>query len=369
MVRPRARSILLVVLGVVIGFAVGSGATLTLVDAWFSGRTDPDPEDIAAAGRLQAALEQAGQEQTLLIGPSVRENPAGSGDYELSATLPDDTGLEEVLTIFDGVEATVEQADVSMGDKGRLSLAWTVGGKRMGVEVGLSGTSTGTLRTGLTTALAAAAGDLVAAARYLVRRGTPGLALTAMALHRFVYGMEVITLILMSRNLLAAPGDADAGLEVFGALMGAMVAGHGLAVVLTPLAHERVAPSTWIVVCLVGGTAGQLVLVATHARAAVVAGVLVFGAGVQGAKIAVDTTVQADTADAYRGRAFSIYDVLFNTAECAAAGAAVLVMPAVGWSRGVQAALVVFVWTVALVYRNRVGALGGRPRPVGEHGA
>lgn len=42
-----------------------------------------------------------------------------------------------------------------MGDKGRLSLAWTVGGKRMGVEVGLSGTSTGTLRTGLTTALAA----------------------------------------------------------------------------------------------------------------------------------------------------------------------------------------------------------------------
>ena len=224
-------------------------------------------------------------------------------------------------------------------------------------------------RTGVTTALAAAAGDLVAAARYLVRRGTPGLALTAMALHRFVYGMEVITLILMSRNLLAAPGDADAGLEVFGALMGAMVAGHGLAVVLTPLAHERVAPSTWIVVCLVGGTAGQLVLVATHARAAVAAGVLVFGAGVQGAKIAVDTTVQADTADAYRGRAFSIYDVLFNTAECAAAGAAVLVMPAVGWSRGVQAALVVFVWAVALVYRNRVGALGGRPRPVGEHGA
>lgn len=155
MVRPRARSILLVVLGVVIGFAVGSGATLTLVDAWFSGRTDPDPEDIAAAGRLQAALEQAGQEQTLLIGPSVRENPAGSGDYELSATLPDDTGLEEVLTIFDGVEATVEQADVGMGDKGRLSLAWTVGGERMGAEVGLSGTSTGTLRTGLTTALAA----------------------------------------------------------------------------------------------------------------------------------------------------------------------------------------------------------------------
>ena len=44
-------------------------------------------------------------------------------------------------------------------------------------------------------------------------------------------------------------------------------------------------------------------------------------------------------------------------------------MPAVGWSRGVQAALIAFVWAVALVYRGRVGALGGRPRPVGGPGA
>jgi len=97
-----------------------------------------------------------------------------------------------------------------------------------------------------------------------------------------------------------------------------------------------------------------------------VAGILVFGIGVQGAKIAVDTIVQTDTADAYRGRAFSIYDVLFNTAECLAAGVAVLVLPWGGWSRSVQVALVVFVWTVALVYRGRVRALGDQPRAVGD---
>lgn len=221
-------------------------------------------------------------------------------------------------------------------------------------------------RTGIASALAATAGDLGRAIRYLVRRGTPGLALTTMALHRFVYGMELITMILMARNLLAPPEDADAGLAVFGTLLGAMVAGHGLAVVITPLAHEAVAPSTWIVMCLVGGTVGQLVLVATHALHAMVAGILVFGIGVQGAKIAVDTIVQTDTADAYRGRAFSIYDVLFNTAECLAAGVAVLVLPWGGWSRSVQVALVVFVWTVALVYRGRVRALGDQPRAVGD---
>ena len=217
---------------------------------------------------------------------------------------------------------------------------------------------------GLGAALGRTAADLADAVRYLVRRGTPGLALSAMALHRFVYGVELITIILASRNLLADPAQADRGLALFGALMGAMMAGHGIAVILTPLAHERVAPSTWVVMCLVGGTAGQLVLVATHAQGAMTAGLVVFGIGVQGAKIAVDTIVQSDTADAYRGRAFSLYDVLFNTAESVAAGVAVLVLPDVGWSRGAQAALVVFVWCVALTYGRAVRRLGDRPREV-----
>lgn len=205
-------------------------------------------------------------------------------------------------------------------------------------------------RARLGAALAGTAADLVDAVRYLVARRTPALALTTMALHRFVYGMELITMILTARNLLA-PGDATAGLAVFGTLMGAMVTGHFIAVVLTPLAHERVAPSTWVVMCLVGGSAGQIVLVATHDRLAMAAGLLVFGIGVQGAKIAVDTIVQADTADEYRGRAFSLYDVLFNTAECVAAGVAVLVLPDGGWSRPVQALLVGMVWAVAGGYR------------------
>ena len=49
-----------------------------------------------------------------------------------------------------------------------------------------------------------------------------------------------------------------------------------------------------------------------------------------------------------------------------AAGVAVLVLPPIGWSRSVQAVLVVLVWTVALVYRGRVRALGDRPRPVDD---
>ncbi len=207
-----------------------------------------------------------------------------------------------------------------------------------------------------------AAVDLVDAVRYLARRGTPGLALSTMALHRFVYGMQLITIILAGRNLLVDPSNADAGLAAFGSLMGAMVTGHFVAVILTPIAHERISPSRWIVLCLLGGTAGQMLIVFSHQWGLFMAGLFIFGIGVQGAKIAVDTIVQSDTADAYRGRAFSIYDVLFNVAECVAAGVAILVLPNIGWSRPVQIALIVFVWTVALGYNYLVGKLGDQPR-------
>ena len=212
--------------------------------------------------------------------------------------------------------------------------------------LGTTGT-TGTTGTGTTGTVR----DLADAVRHLLSRRTPALALGVMGAYRLVYGLELVTIILASRNLLADPADADAGLAVFGTLMGAMLAGHGLAVVLTPLAQERVSPPTWVVACLLGGSLGQVLLVAGHTREGMVAGLFVFGVGVQGAKIAVDTIVQTDTSDDYRGRAFSLYDVLFNAAECLAAGVAVLVMPDVGWSRGVQAALVAAVWVVALAYR------------------
>ena len=215
---------------------------------------------------------------------------------------------------------------------------------------GLGTTGTGTTGT---------VRDLADAVRHLLSRRTPALALGVMGAYRLVYGLELVTTILASRNLLADPADADAGLAVFGTLMGAMLAGHGLAVVLTPLAQERVSPPTWVVACLLGGSLGQVLLVAGHTREGMAAGLFVFGVGVQGAKIAVDTIVQTDTSDDYRGRAFSLYDVLFNAAECLAAGVAVLVMPDVGWSRGVQAALVAAVWVVALAYRWGVHRCSG----------
>lgn len=223
---------------------------------------------------------------------------------------------------------------------------------------------TGRPRTGVATAVRQTATELVDGARYLVRRGTPGLGLGVMAVHRFLYGVNFMALILISRNLLSDPADAGAGLATFALLGGISFAGNGLAIVLTPLAHERMAPSRWIVLCLTIGGLSQALLVTTPQLAVVAVSAVLLGLSVQGAKIAVDTIVHRDTHDDYRGRAFSLYDVLYNAAFVAAAALGAWALPDTGWSRVVFAVLAVVYLAVSLGYGVGTRRLDDAPRAV-----
>jgi MFS family permease len=189
--------------------------------------------------------------------------------------------------------------------------------------------------------------------RHLRQRGTPARALAVMAAHRFVYGVVFIASILISRNLLEDPADASAGLRTFGTVLAASAVGFALAVVLTPVLTPRTGPHTWIVYCLVLAAASQLLLTATIARWAVLAGAAALALAAQGAKIAVDTIVQRDTDDAFRGRAFALYDVLYNAAFVGAAALAALVLPDSGYSPAVFAALALVYLAAAAIYRVR----------------
>lgn len=212
--------------------------------------------------------------------------------------------------------------------------------------------------------LRASAADMVDGARYLVARRTPGLCLGVMAIHRFLYGVNFIALILISRNLLNDPANAGAGLATFGLLAGISFAGNGAGILLTPFAHERLRPSQWIVVCLVVGAASQALLAVTPAWAVIAVSAFLLGLSVQGAKIAVDTIVQRDTHDAYRGRAFSLYDMLYNAAFAGAAALAAAVLPDEGWSALVFLALAAVYLALALGYRSATRRVADTPRDV-----
>lgn len=219
-------------------------------------------------------------------------------------------------------------------------------------------------RASLTSEIGRILRELVDGARYVIERGTPGAALGIMAIHRFLYGANFIALILIARNLLADPANADDGLAKFALLAGVSFVGNALAIVTTPIAHRSLTPHMWIVACLAMSLFSQVLLTATYREPWIFVSCVLMGFGVQGAKIAVDTIVQSDTADRFRGRAFSLYDMLFNMAFVSAAALAALALPDVGWSRAVFVALGV-VYVVATVgYALVVRRLGGAPRPV-----
>ena len=79
-------------------------------------------------------------------------------------------------------------------------------------------------------------------------------------------------------------------------------------------------------------------------------GAAVIGAATAGAKICVDTIVQEQVDDDYRGRVFSFYDTLFNVTFVAAAVAAAFTLPRTGHSTATVVFLAAGYVTTAAAY-------------------
>ncbi|WP_062382771.1 hypothetical protein [Demequina iriomotensis] len=192
--------------------------------------------------------------------------------------------------------------------------------------------------------------ELASGVRYLSARVTPLHALGVMAAQRLLYGMMFVASILMSRYLLADPGAAAGSLGEFTVVLAYAAVGFGLAAVLTPWLGPRVGPHRWIVGCLLLGATGQALLAASSARWSLLAAATTVSLAVQGAKIAVDTIVQQDTADDYRGRAFTLYDMAYNVAFVSSAALAALVLPPTGYSAWVMGGIAVAYLALAAAF-------------------
>ncbi|MFC7980852.1 MFS transporter [Streptomyces sp. NPDC057336] len=195
----------------------------------------------------------------------------------------------------------------------------------------------------LASALAVTARDLVSGVRHLAApaRREAAWALAGMTLMRFCYGALLVMLLMLCRYALTS--DTDEGLALLGLALGVSGAGFFAAAVITPWAAGRLGPGRWMAVC--AGIATVLVpaLGLPFATVPLLVAAFVLGLTTQGAKIATDTVVQSSVDDAFRGRIFSVYDVLFNVAFVGAAGVAALMLPPDGRS-------VTLIVTVALVY-------------------
>ncbi|MFH8896863.1 MFS transporter [Streptomyces coeruleorubidus] len=199
------------------------------------------------------------------------------------------------------------------------------------------------VRERIGTALKGTARDLVAGVRHLAapQRREAAWALVAMALMRFCYGALLVMLLMLCRYALTT--TTDDGLALLGLALGVSGAGFFAAAVVTPWTAGRLGPGRWIVVCAGAAALLEPALGLPFATAPLLAAAFVLGLTTQGAKISTDTIVQSSVEDGFRGRIFSVYDVLFNVAFVGAAAVAALMLPPDGRS-------VPLVITIAVIY-------------------
>lgn len=185
---------------------------------------------------------------------------------------------------------------------------------------------------------------------HLAHRRTAAHGLATIGAHRFFFGVTTVMLILLHRNYFNAPEDADAAFN--GLALAVLVSGAGFvtAAVLTPFVTERLTLRSWILVLLGAAAFTQLVPGALFTETALLVSGFFLGLASQGIKICVDTLVQAGIDDAFRGRVFSLYDVIFNVAFVAAAAASAVVLPTDGRSYPVLVAVALGYVLTAVLY-------------------
>jgi MFS family permease len=213
----------------------------------------------------------------------------------------------------------------------------------------------------LVSELGAVAAGLAAGARYVLRRRGPATALGATGGFSFLFGPLFLLAILLYRNYFyrASVGTAEGHL---GGLVIASGIGYACAAVLTPPVTRRLSKPAWITVLLLASAVITAGLGETFNQLAY----LGIGFGLyltrQGVAISATTILQEEAEDAYRGRVFAFYDMMFNVTYVAGAALAAAFMPQNGHSPGI-------VGLVAAGYALLAGAYWlGRPRPQSSSG-
>ncbi len=177
-------------------------------------------------------------------------------------------------------------------------------------------------------------------------------ALGMLGAHRVLYGIWLVSTILLYRNYFSADGVLRAGLAGLTQVVAGIAIGGAVASFVTPTAFRRLGPVWWPSALLVVSAGAELGLVLPYAKASLLGCALVLSFASQGIKISVDTLVQRDIADAFRGRVFSFYDMLFNLAAVLAAVVTALALPEDGHST-TSAFVLAAAWAgAALVYRQ-----------------
>jgi MFS family permease len=205
-------------------------------------------------------------------------------------------------------------------------------------------------------------GELAAGARYAFRHRGPATALGATGGGKFLFGILSVISILLYRNYFY-PSSAPTAEGHVAVLAGVSAVGYACAALLVPPATRRLAKPTVIALLLAASAVVTGVLGETFDEIAYLALGFCLYLASQSVAICVTTILQEEVDDAYRGRLFAFYDVMFNVALAAGALVSAAFLPLNGKSPAVIGAVAAGYAVVAGGYWffSRQPSAGGEP--------
>jgi MFS family permease len=191
---------------------------------------------------------------------------------------------------------------------------------------------------------------LVAGAQHLWHRPEAARALAVIFAQRFLFGIWSIMALLIYRNSFHSHGLLRAGLVGVGQAVTAAGIGLVIAAAVTPRVTARLGKQRWIVVVTVCAAITELAFGAPFSMALLLVSSLALGFATQATKVCVDTLVQSNVDDEFRGRVFSLYDTIFNLSFVGSAFLAAFVLPTNGESLPALIAMSAGYLIIAAVY-------------------
>ena len=179
--------------------------------------------------------------------------------------------------------------------------------------------------------------------------------IAAVAVHRG--GITALTLIalLLERNTFHDPTDSEAGLAGLSFTLTIAACGFVVGAVIAPYGVSKVGRHRWMRFAMSASTLGPLFIVFTRTPLTLACAAFLTALFGQSLKVTNDALVQSKIDDIYRGRVFSVYDVVVNGAIVSGAVFAALLLPNTGDSYLVPLIVAVVYLTAGIrLLRSRV---------------
>ena len=152
----------------------------------------------------------------------------------------------------------------------------------------------------------------------------------SVAIHRG--GITALTLValLLERNSFNDPKDSEAGLAGLSFTLSIAAVGFIIGAVIAPLGVRKIGRHRWMRLSLIASTFGPLFILFVRNPITLICAAFLTALFGQSLKVTNDALVQSKIDDIYRGRVFTVYDVVVNGAIVSGAVIAALLLPNTG---------------------------------------